>query len=144
MPPSLSTFFATGFSPWKSNNSQASGHPPEERGPRRPGAAGRTTAGVGEDERRISPPSDQPEDRGRLIQRYRVRPVGVPGIARDLRLSGAAEAEPLAHHLSRQLLETILDRSVDIAERFEQAERNDGGDGGRRGHETSILTGAPA
>jgi hypothetical protein len=39
----------------------------------------------------------------------------------------------LGHDLRRELVEPVFDRRVEVPDGFEQAERNDGRDGGRRG-----------
>jgi hypothetical protein len=55
-------------------------------------------------------------------------------VALDLGGDGGAQAETLRDDLGRELVEPVLDRRVEVADRFEQAERNEGGNGfGLRG-----------
>ena len=87
----------------------------------------RAAAGIGEGELRIGPATDQPEHAERLVARHLVPMLDRLFVSLDLRRDGVAQAEPLRHHLARQLLEPIVERGVEVTQRLEQAERNQGG-----------------
>ena len=87
---------------------------------------------IGEDERSILPAPDEPEDRDGLLARNTAVALDERAVARDLRRDGGAEAQPLRDDLRRELVEPVLDRRVETANRFEKTERDDGGDGRRR------------
>jgi len=56
-----------------------------------------------------------------------------------LRRNGVAEAKALGDHLARQFLEPVVEGGVEVAQRLEQAERNQGGNSRSLGHVMAIT-----
>ena len=107
--------------------------------PRRPAAragrvARRPPARVGEDQRRVRPASHQPQHAHHLVELDGPVALGGGAVALDLRRHRRAQAQPAHDDLLGELVETVLDRRVEIADRLEQAEREQRGNGGRSRH----------
>ena len=91
--------------------------------------AGGPTAGIGERELCVGPPPHQSQDAQRLVTRHLVPMLHRFLVSLDLGSDGVAQAEALGHHLAGELLEPIVEGGVEVSQRLEQAERNQGGDG---------------
>ncbi len=102
-----------------------------------PGAgdvARRAAARVGEDERRVGPASHQPEDRDRLLRLDLQIPPRVLPVALDLLGHGSAEAEALGDGLAGELVQPVVQRGVEVPDRLEETQGDQGMRCGREGH----------
>ena len=102
----------------------------------RPRGAGRVPGGpatrIGKHQRRIRPAAHQPDDRQHLIQVDGAAPLGGLSVALDLGGHGRAQPEAPDHDLFGELVHSVLDRGVQVSEGLEQAEWDEGGNGGFR------------
>jgi RNA polymerase sigma-70 factor, ECF subfamily len=90
------------------------------------GAAAR----IRKNERGVDPAADQPQHRDGLIQVDRSSPLGCLPIALDLRRYGRTQPQPAHDDLLGELLEPVFDGSIEVSEGLEQAEWNEGRNGG--------------
>jgi hypothetical protein len=93
-----------------------------------------TPPGIGEHQRRIRPAADQPEHAHHLVELDRAVALGGGAVALDLRRHRRAQPQPAHDDLLRELVQPVLDRSIEIADGLEQAEREQRGNGGRSRH----------
>jgi hypothetical protein len=104
------------------------------------GVPRRPPPGVGEGQRRVGPTPHQSQHRDDLVEvdpAVLLRRLPVP---LDLRRHRRAQPQPAHHDLLGQLVEAVLERSVEVADRLQQAERNEGRNCRLRGHSGSAGT----
>jgi hypothetical protein len=95
---------------------------------------------------RIGAAARQPEDGDRLIGRDPAVLFGGVLISIDLCGHGCAESKALGDDFAGKLLEAVLHRRVEVTQRLEQAQRDDGvnrqvGVSGKRVREQSVRRG---
>ena len=95
--------------------------------------------GIGKGELRIGPAADQPEHAQRFVARHLVPLLDRLFVALDLGGDGVAQAEPLRHHLAGQFLEPVVEGGIEVSQRLEEAERDQGGNGGSFCHVMAIT-----
>ena len=90
----------------------------------------RATAAIGEGELRIGPPTDQPDHAKRFVAAAPRPLLHRFLVAFDLGGDRFAQAKALGYHLAGQFLEPIIEWGVEVSQRLEKAERNQGGNSG--------------
>src|SRR5690349_6886159 len=88
---------------------------------------------------RVSPAAHQSEHRYGLVQIHAASFVRSLAISLNLRRHRGAEAQPTRRDLLGQLFEPILNWSVEVSDRLQQAERNQGGNG-RLVHGRNVIS----